>query len=98
MMEPLEEFKIAELEKFLEKHELRRVRADVTERVVTLVIAALGLIAALAWDETLKELFDELFGGRETLWGKFSYAVLITIIAAFISVQLGKFFSARRGK
>jgi hypothetical protein len=95
-MEPLEESKIAEFEKFMEKHELRRVRTDVTERIVTLVIAALGLIAALAWDETLKSLFDELFGGRDTLMGKLSYAVLITVIAAFISVQLGKFLGGRR--
>ena len=96
MIEPLEEFKVAEFEKFMEKYELRRVRSDVLERVVTLVIAALGLIAALAWDETLKQLFDELFGGRDTLGGKFSYAVLITVIAAFISVRLGRLFGGRR--
>ena len=97
-MEPLEEFKIAEFEKFMEKHELRRVRSDVLERVITLVIAALGLIAALAWDEALRQLFDELFGGRDTIWGKISYALLITVIAAFISVQLGQWLSKRRGK
>ena len=97
-MEPLEEFKIAEFEKFMEKHELRRVRSDVLERVITLVIAALGLIAALAWDEALRQLFDELFGGRDTIWGKISHALLITVIAAFISVQLGQWLSKRRGK
>ena len=50
-MEPKEKFEISELEKFLERHELHHIHSDVLERIITLVIAALGLIAALAWDE-----------------------------------------------
>ena len=97
-MEPKEKFEISELEKFLERHELHHIHSDVLERIITLVIAALGLIAALAWDEALKHIFEKLFGGKGTLVEEILYAVVITIIAAFISVRLGKLFIKRRGK
>ena len=89
-MEPQEEFKIVEAERFLKKEELRHIHSDVFERIVVLVIAALGLIAALAWDEALKHIFEELFGGKGTIFGEVSYAIVITIIAALISVLVGK--------
>ena len=84
------------MEKFLEKHELRHIHSDVFERIITLIIAALGLIAALAWDEALRHIFENLFGGQGTLLEEISYAVVITILAAFISARLGKLFSKRK--
>ena len=95
MESPKEKLEISEMEKFLEKHELRHIHSDVFERIITLVIAALGLIAALAWDEALHHIFEKLFGGKETLLGEISYAVVITVLAALISVRLGKLFSKR---
>ncbi|OGE82160.1 MAG: hypothetical protein A3B10_02405 [Candidatus Doudnabacteria bacterium RIFCSPLOWO2_01_FULL_44_21] len=86
------------MEKFLEKHELHHLHTDVLEKSITLVIAGLGLIAALAWDEALKHLFETIFGGKGTLLEEISYAIVITLIAAFISVQLGKIFSKRKQK
>lgn len=97
-MEPNEKFEISEMEKFLDKRELRHIQSDVLERIITLVIAALGLIAALAWDEALRHVFEKLFGNKETLSGEISYAVVITIIAALISVRLGKLFIRHRDK
>ena len=93
---PKEKFEISEMEKFLEKHELRHIHSDVFERIITLIIAALGLIAALAWDEALRHIFENLFGGKGTLLEEISYAVVITTLAAFISVRLGKLFSKRK--
>ena len=97
-MEPREKFEISELEKFIEKQELRHIHTNVLERVITLVIAALGLIAALAWDEALKHAFENLFGGKGTLLEQISYALVITVIAALISVRLERFFSKRKDK
>lgn len=93
---PKEKFEISEIEKFLETHELRHFHSDVFERIITLVIAALGLIAALAWDEALRHIFENIFGGKGTLLEEISYAVVITTLAAFISVRLGKLFSKRK--
>lgn len=94
-MDPREKTEISELEKFWEKYELDRVQSHVWERIVTLVIAALGLIAALAWDDALKHLFEDLFGGAGSLWEQLSYAVIVTVLAAAVSVWLGKRIAAR---
>lgn len=97
-MEPIEKFEISEMEKFLEKHELKHMHYDILEKSVMLIIAALGLIAALAWDEALHHAFESMFGGKGTLLGEISYAITVTILAALISVQLGRFFSKRKKK
>jgi len=87
-----------ELEKFLEKYEITRVRDNMKERIFTIVIASLGLIAALAWDDALKHLFEKIFGGEDTLVEQFIFAVVITGVAAVVSVYLEKIYSKRRGK
>jgi len=97
-MEPKEKFEISEMEKFLERHELKHIHHDVLERTITLVIAALGLIAALAWDEALRHLFEELFGGKGTLFEEISYALVVTILAALISVRLGRLFQKSKSE
>ena len=79
-----------ELEKVLEKYELQRIHTDLFEKIVLLVIASLGLITALAWDTALTHLFRELFGGNETLAEEVTYALIITVIAAVVSVLLSR--------
>jgi hypothetical protein len=58
--------------------------------MVILFISALGLIAALAWDEAFKELFKRIFVDLTIMQEKFLYAILITVIAVLASVILGK--------
>jgi hypothetical protein len=96
MEESKHTLKDSEIDRFLERYELEHFHHDVFERVVTLIIAALGLIAALAWDDALKHLFETIFGGKGTLDEELSYALVITIIAALISVQLGRMFVKRK--
>ena len=88
----------AELAKFLEKYEIKRLRDDFKGRIITIVIASLGLIAALAWDEALKHLFEKLFGGSGTLREEIAYAIIITGIAAAISVYISKYYKKRSEK
>ena len=95
---PKEKYEITEMEQFIEKYELHKMHNHVVDRTVYLVIAALGLIAALAWDDALHDLFDKWFGGTESTSGKFLYAALITIFAASISVLLGRRFRRKSKK
>ena len=59
------------MEEFLKKHELNHIHSDVLERITTLVIAALGLIAALAWDEAFRHILKNYLAVRELYWNKF---------------------------
>ena len=47
--------------------EQKRLSEIVIEKMMTLILAGFGLVAALAWDDAIKSLFEELFGGRNVL-------------------------------
>jgi len=53
-------------------------------------LGGFGLVAALAWNEAIKSLFENLFKNKGTLIGKFSYAIIVTIIVATVSMRLQK--------
>ena len=46
-----------------------------------LIISAFGLVAALAWNETIKAVIAAIFGTADDIVGLFIYALLVTVIA-----------------
>lgn len=67
----------------------RAVKREVQRQVLGYMLAALGLVAGLAWNEAIKESIEYLFPlGKNTLLAKFSYAGLITLVAVIISIYL----------
>lgn len=66
------------------------MKKKVIEKFTTLITAAFGLIAALAWNSAVQELFKKLFPVKGTLIAMFSYAVFVTIIAVLITLWLVK--------
>ena len=71
--------------------------AEVLDKFSTLITTALGLVAALAWNTAIQNLFDEVFGraGGE-LAGQFFYAILVTIVVILATVYVGR--AAERAK
>lgn len=62
-----------------------------TKNVASLITNAFGLIAALAWSDAIKGLLKGL--GTFSQWpfaGPFIQAVLVTAVAYFVSVTVGK--------
>ena len=73
------------------------VKTEVLEKIAALVVAAFGLVAALAWNDAIKALFvgrcgTEGAGALCTLssGGPWVYAVIVTIIAVLVTVWVGK--------
>ena len=60
------------------------------QTMITLASASLGLVAALAWNEAIKETIKEVLGKDEGLAALYGYAVLATIIAVVVLVALAK--------
>ena len=56
----------------------------------TLLISALGLVAALSWNEAIKEAIITLLPGEKTLVYKFYIAVTITLISVTFTYFLSK--------
>ncbi len=79
-----------QVERLLKTREIAKFRVSFIEKITILVISAFGLISALAWDEALKALFDELFHNLTVLQEKFLYAGTITILAVILSIVLSK--------
>jgi uncharacterized membrane protein len=65
--------------------------AEVLDKFSTLITTALGLVAALAWNTAIQNLFNMLFGqvgGR--LVGQFFYAILVTLVVIFATIYVGR--------
>lgn len=71
------------------KNSQREVRKEVRERTLAYVVAALGLVAGLAWNEAINTLIAQYFPlSKDTLIAKFVYAGVITIIVVTVSSTL----------
>jgi len=71
------------------KKEAGELKKEFMQKTASLIIAGFGLIAALAWNEAIKSLFDVLFGPtKASLLAKFLYAVIITLIVVIVSRRI----------
>jgi hypothetical protein len=58
--------------------------------MISLASAALGVVAALAWNAAITELFKQLLPGASAIAGLFVYAIVVTIIAVLVMVNLAR--------
>ena len=64
------------------------MKKDVINKFAALITAAFGFVAALAWNDTVKAIFVAIFGTSDTIWAMVVYAVVVTLIAVFITLKL----------
>ena len=64
--------------------------SEVLDKIVQLLTAAFGLVAALAWNEAVQGLFRALFPEAGDLLAKFVYAVVVTAVVVFVTIRLGR--------
>jgi hypothetical protein len=63
---------------------------DFLKKITELFLTALGLVAALAWNEAIQSLVKYFFPQNEGLLIKFLYAVLLTGVLVLVSWRLNK--------
>ena len=66
------------------------MQKEVIEKVSALVTAAFGLVAALAWNTAIQEIFRLIFGDQSGVWAMIFYAVVVTIIAVVVTILVGR--------
>jgi hypothetical protein len=76
-----------------EKEEVEQIKLEVLEqkvidKILTLVMSALGFVAALAWNDAIQTTFQVIFGEQNKIWAKFIYAIILTTIVVLVSIQL----------
>jgi len=72
------------------KEDVKKVKTQVLETIATLTTTAFGLIAALAWNETIKAVILQYFKTGNGIIGLFTYAILVTIIAVVATIIIAR--------
>jgi hypothetical protein len=68
-----------------------KLTAEVLDKFAQLITTALGLVAALAWNTAIQNLFTKIFGkAGAALVGQFVYAVIITLIVIFATLAVAR--------
>ncbi len=65
-------------------------RSVYLQTMISLASAAFGVVAALAWNSAITALVRQIFGSGAQVISLFLYAIIITIIADIVMVNLGK--------
>jgi membrane protein YdbS with pleckstrin-like domain len=66
------------------------MKKEIIEKISSLIIAAFGLVAALAWNSAIQAIFQEYFGAAEGIIPMLVYAVVVTIIAVLVTIWIAK--------
>ena len=74
------------------------MKKEVLEKLASLMTAAFGLVAALAWNEAIQTIFKKIFGDASSIVAMLSYAIIITIIAVVATIWIGKISERAQNK
>ncbi len=67
------------------KETVDEIKKELSDKMMTYITAAFGLVVGLAWNEAIKSLIEFLFPlEKNTLLAKFIYAAVLTIV--FVSI------------
>ena len=71
------------------KQKEQAIKKEVREKTIGYILAALGLVAGLAWNEAIKGFIDSIFpSSGNGLLVKFFYAIVVTLLVVIISMYL----------
>lgn len=68
----------------------RETTKMILQSMIALASAALGLVAALAWNDAIKETIKQMMESDDSLSSKYMYAIIATLIAVVVVLTLAK--------
>lgn len=75
-----------------EEKKERNFREQLAQEMLRLATSGFGLVAALAWNEVIKEAVEQyikpLVGGASGLISLVIYAIIVTVLAVTVTYQL----------
>ncbi|MDP1629730.1 MAG: DUF5654 family protein [bacterium] len=66
------------------------MKKEIIEKLSILVTSAFGLVAALAWNSAIQEIFRRFFGEASNMIAMVAYAFFVTVIAVVATIWIGK--------
>ncbi|HLM83690.1 MAG TPA: DUF5654 family protein [Candidatus Bathyarchaeia archaeon] len=87
-------------DKKLTKAEEQKLHVYFVDKVITLMSGAMGLVAALAWNDAMRKLFERIFGtqGSGDVTAMFIYAFVVTMAVVIVTYRLTKFAERMKKK
>lgn len=74
-------------------------KLQLLETLAALITAAFGLVAALAWNETIKQAINLIFpSGDGTIWGDLVYAIIVTVLAVIATLLIARSIGKLKAK
>lgn len=77
-----------------EKESKKHFHKELAKQMLTLATSGFGLVAALAWNSLIQEFVNsyvkKLLPNNSGIISLFIYAVVVTILAVFVTYQLSK--------
>lgn len=68
----------------------KRLHLEFLRTMTQLATAGFGLVAALAWNEAIKDFIDHFIKTGSGFISKLIYAIIVTLLAVLITYFLGK--------
>lgn len=72
----------------------KRLHTEILKQMLTLATSGFGLVAALAWNNLIQEVVNnyikKFLPSGSGIWSLLIYAIVITLLAVFITYQLSK--------
>ncbi|MCL5667365.1 MAG: DUF5654 family protein [Patescibacteria group bacterium] len=80
------------MKEILEKtrQNVKEANKEILSQSISLISSAFILVAALAWNEAIKDLISQYFHSGSGLVSRFVYAIVVTIIAAIVASRLNR--------
>lgn len=66
------------------------LRSEFLKTMTQLATAGFGLVAALAWNDTIQSLINRFLSAGSGLISKIIYAIIVTLVAVWVTYSLGK--------
>ena len=78
----------------------KNLKLEILEKLATLTTAGFGLVAALAWNSAIQDLFKQVnvFGQPDSLLAKFVYAFAITVMVVLVTYAIGRSVNRAKGE
>jgi len=76
----------------------QEMKAEILDKIATLLTVAFGLVAALAWNGAIMAIFLAIFGTAENITAMLVYAVVVTIIAVLVTIWLARVAKRAKGE
>jgi hypothetical protein len=74
------------------------MKAEILDKIAALITAAFGLVAALAWNGTIRAIFETVFGSADNITAMLIYAVVVTIIAILVTIWIARAVKKAKGE